>query len=142
MSTSAHSAPRQPRPVSLIAAAKRILEMVAAGASLTDILRNLCTAIDDQHPDMMSMVMLMDPDGQRLWPAAAPRVPSDWTQALSPLLIGQDMGSCGTAAFRKERVIIADVATDPQMSRLRDGQSRETALSDRLPAAWSPPLMS
>jgi formate hydrogenlyase transcriptional activator len=116
--------------------------MIAAGASLTDILTNLCAAIDAQSPDMMSMVMLMDPDGQRLWPLAAPRVPSDWTQAISPLLIGQNMGSCGTAAFRKERVIISDVATDPLMSGLGDGQSREVALARGLRAAWSQPLMS
>ena len=128
--------------VSLLAATKRILEMIAAGASLTDILTNLCAAIDAQSPDMMSMVMLVDPDGQRLWPVAAPRVPSDWTQTISPLLIGPNMGSCGTAAFRKERVIIADVATDPLMSGLSDGQSREAALARGLRAAWSQPLIS
>ena len=127
---------------SLLVATKRILEMIAAGASLDCILTNLCAAIDAQNPDMMSMVMLMDPDGQRLWPAAAPRVPSDWTQAISPLLIGQNMGSCGTAAFRKERVIISDVATDPLMSGLPDAQSREVALARGLRAAWSQPLMS
>ena len=115
--------------VSLLAATKRILEMIAAGASLTDILTNLCAAIDAQSPDMMSMVMLVDPDGQRLWPVAAPRVPSDWTQAISPLLIGPNMGSCGTAAFRKERVIISDIATDPLTLGPSDGQSREAALA-------------
>ena len=102
--------------VSLLPATKRILEMIAAGASLTDILTDLCTAIDDQNPDMMSIVMLMDPDGQRMWPAAAPRMPGDFVQAISPLMIGENMASCGTAAFRKERVILPDVATDPLMS--------------------------
>ena len=58
-------------------------------------------------------VLLMDPDGQRLWPVAGPRVPADWTQAISPLMIGPNTGSCGTAAFRKERVIISDIASDP-----------------------------
>jgi len=101
------------RPVSLLAATKQILEMIAAGASLGDLLGNLCAAIDAQSPDAMSMAMLMDPDGQRLWPVAGPRVPSDWTRAISPLLIGQNTGSCGTAAFRKARVIVSDIATDP-----------------------------
>ena len=70
--------------VSLLAATRRILEMIAAGASLTDILTSLCTAIDEQNPDMMSMVMLMDPDGQRMWPAAAPRVPARFRQGTQP----------------------------------------------------------
>src|SRR2546428_13907177 len=78
--------------------------MIAGGASLADILTNLCAAIDAQSPGIISSVLLMDPDGQRLWPAAGPRVPSDWTRAISPLMIGSDMGSSGTAAFWKGRV--------------------------------------
>jgi formate hydrogenlyase transcriptional activator len=127
--------------VSLLAATKRLLEMIAAGASLTDILTNLCAALDDQNPDMMSMVMLMDPDGQRLWPAAAPRLPGEFVKAISPLMIGENMGSCGTAAFRKERVILSDVATDPLMSDLPAGM-RELVLAQGLRAAWSQPLLS
>jgi hypothetical protein len=80
---------------SLLTATKQILEMIAAGAGLPDILTNLCDAIDRQNPDMMSMVSLMDPDGQRLWPAAAPRVPAEFVEAISPLLIGENMSSCG-----------------------------------------------
>jgi formate hydrogenlyase transcriptional activator len=127
--------------VSLLAATKRLLEMIAAGASLTDILTDLCAAIDDQNPDMKSMVMLMDPDGQRLWPVAAPRLPCEFVKAISPLMIGENMGSCGTAAFRKERVILSDLATDPLMSDLPTGL-RELVLAQDLRAAWSQPLLS
>jgi len=113
--------------------------MIAAGASLTDILTNLCTAIDEQNPDMMSMVMRMDPDGQRLWPAAAPRVPGGFVNAISPLMIGENTSSCGTAAFRKERVIISDVVTDPLRSGLTP---RAVPLAHGLRATWSQPLLS
>ena len=123
-------------------ATKQILELIAAGASLTDILTTLCDAIDRQNPDMMSMVSLMDPDGQRLWPAAAPRVPAEFVEAISPLLIGENMSSCGTAAFRKERVIIADVAGDPLRSGLGEGRRRELPLKHGLRATWSQPLLS
>lgn len=51
---------------SLLAATKQMLEMIPAGASLPDILTKLCLAIDAHHPDMMSIVMLMDPDGGEL----------------------------------------------------------------------------
>src|SRR2546425_5361097 len=127
---------------SLLAATKQILEMIAAGASLTDILTSLCNAIDQQNPDMMSMVSLMDPDGQRLWPAAAPRVPAEFVETISPLLIGENMSSCGTAAFRKERVIIADVAGDPLRSGLGEGRRREMPLKHGLRATWSQPILS
>ncbi len=82
-----------------MAATRRVLEMIAARASLRDILTTLCTAIDEQYPDMMAMAMRVDPDGQRLWPVAAPRVPAAWIQAISPVEIGPGMGACGTAAF-------------------------------------------
>jgi formate hydrogenlyase transcriptional activator len=128
-------------PVSLFPATKRILEMMAAGASLTDILTALCAVIDDQNPDMMSIVMLMDPDGQRMWPAAAPRMPGEFVAAISPLLIGENMASCGTAAVRKERVILSDVATDPLMSALPAGML-EFVLAQGMRAQWSQPLLS
>jgi len=78
----------QPPAESLLTAVKRTLEMIAGGASLADILTNLCAAIDAQSPDIISSILLMDPDGQRLWPAAGPRVPSGWIRAISPVSIG------------------------------------------------------
>jgi len=129
----------QPPAESLLTAVKRTLEMIAGGASLADILTNLCAAIDAQSPGIISSVLLMDPDGQRLWPAAGPRVPSDWTRAISPLMIGPDMGSCGTAAFRKERVIVSDIASDPLVPT---AQLRDLALTLGLRASWSQPLLS
>jgi hypothetical protein len=39
----------------------------------TRILTNLCAAIDAQDHDIISTVLLMDPDGKRLWPAAGQR---------------------------------------------------------------------
>ena len=116
--------------------------MIASGASLNDTLENLCGAIDAQNPDIISTVLLMDPDGRRLWPAAGPRVPSAWTRAITPLTIGPDMGSCGTAAFRKARVIISDVTSDPRWAGAPPAQSREVAIAHGLLAAWSQPLIS
>ena len=133
------------RPVaseSLLLAAKRTLEMIAAGASLGDTLTALCAAIDAQSPDITSTVLLADPDGKRLWPAAGPRVARGWREALSPAMIGPDMGSCGTAAFLKERVIISDVATDPRCSGVAPAQSPDVAIAYGIRAAWSEPLVS
>jgi PAS domain S-box-containing protein len=118
------------------------LEMIARGASLPDILTNVCTAIDAEDPEIISTILLMDPDGTRLWPTAGPRVPAGWAQAISPLEVGPDMGSCGTAAFRKEPVIISDIAIDPRWSAAPPEQSREVAISYGLRAAWSTPLLS
>ena len=139
---SAYDVSSQQRGDSLLAAAKRTLEMIAAGAPLGDILVALCTAIDSQNPDIISTILLWDPDGQRLWPTAGPRVPRGWTQALSPAMIGPNFGSCGTAAFLKERVIISDIANDPRWAGSPPSLSCEVAAGYGLRAAWSEPLIS
>ena len=125
------------RAESLLAAEKRSLEMIASGASLTAILEDLCSAIDTQSPGVISSVLLTDAEGKRLWPAAGPKAPSGWTQAIAGGAIGPRAGSCGTAAFRKERVITSDIATDPLWVDYRD-----LALSFGLRASWSQPLIS
>ena len=129
-------------PERLFRAAMRALEMIAGGASLADILTEVCIAIDAENPRIISTILLMDPDGMRLWPTAGPRVPAGWSRAISPLKVAPDMGSCGTAAFRKELVIISDIATDPRWSATPPEQSREVAISYGLRAAWSKPLLS
>ncbi len=125
------------RAEALLAAEKRTLEMIASGALLADILENLCNTIDAQVPNLISTVMLMDTDGMHLWPVAAPRLPKGWLEVISPVTIGPCVRSCGTAAFRRQRVIASDIAADPLWVDYRD-----LALSYGLRAAWSQPLLS
>jgi len=127
---------------SLLAAERRMLEMITSGACLTDVLENLCSELDAQCPDVMSTVMLMDPDGKRLWPAGAQRVPLEWISAITPLPIGARMGSCGTAAFQKQRIITPDIARDSLWSGSPAEEYREIALRNGIRAAWAQPLIS
>jgi PAS domain S-box-containing protein len=125
------------RAVALLAAENRTLEMIASGASLEEILERLCVAIDGQTRNVISAVMLMHADGMHLRHAAGPRVPKGWIDAITPLKIGPAIGSCGSAAFLKQRVIVSDIAADPLWVDYRDA-----ALSYGLRAAWSQPLLS
>jgi GAF domain-containing protein len=122
---------------SLLAAERRTLELISGGAGLTEILQDLCETIDGLAGNTISAVMLMDADGMRLRPAAGPRLPKGWVEAITPLKIGPCIGSCGSAAFLKQRVIVSDIATDPLWADYRD-----LALSYGLRAAWSQPLHS
>jgi len=123
---------------SLLAAEKRILEMMANGASLSEVLNDLCTAIDAHAPPTISMVCLMDPDGKQLLSGAGPHLPPAFTAAITPWPIGANRGSCGTAAFTKQRVIIPDISNDPRWP----DEARALALSHGFCAAWSEPLIS
>src|SRR3984893_8060894 len=128
---------RLKRAEALLAAEKRTLEMIASGACLADILERLCEAVDAQASNIKSAVMLMDADGMHFRTAAGPRLANGWIEAITPLEIGPTVGSCGSAAFMKQRVIVSDIATDPLWANHRD-----LALSYGLRAAWSQPLLS
>jgi PAS domain S-box-containing protein len=118
-------------------AEKRTLEMIANGANLSDVLNDLCSAIDD-HASATSFVCLMDGDGNQLLPIAGPHVPPTFATAITPWPIGPNRGSCGTAAFTKNRVVIPDISNDP----LWPDEARSLALSHGFCAAWSEPLIS
>ncbi len=117
------------------------LELIVRGASLDAVLEALCDGIDALDPNVVSSLLLADPDGQRLWPKAGRRVPEDYKQLITPLPIAPSMGACGTAAFRKERVISADIATDPLWSGPVE-HCRRVALQHGFRAAWSVPIVS
>ena len=121
---------------SLLAAEKRTLEMMANGASLSEVLNDLCTAIDAHAPPVSSMVCLME--GESLTPCAGPHVPAAFKAAITPWRIGPDRASCGAAAFTKQRVIVPNISNDPRWP----DDARDLTLSHGFSAAWSEPLIS
>ena len=126
------------RAESLRAAEKRTLEMIADGASLDDILSDLCRSIDVQASPGFSTILLMDPDGKRLWHVAGPLVPRGWLPAITPRPIGPREGCCGAAAYLKKRVIVTDVLTDPVWT----DKHRGLAIQNGIRAAWSEPILT
>jgi formate hydrogenlyase transcriptional activator len=123
---------------SLLAAEKHALEMIADGASLNDILDHLCDSMDFHVAPSMTTILLMDPDGKRLWHRAGSRVPREWIPVISPLPVALEAGLCGTAAFLKERVIVPDVATDPNWP----DRLRPIAIRNGIRAGWSEPILT
>jgi len=128
---------KQKRAKALLSAEKRMLEKIAAGVELKEVLGSLCDAVDEQGHNLTSILLLMDADGRRLWPAAGRRAPKELLAAINPLPIGPSAASCGTAAFLKQRVIVSDVANDPLWVAYR-----EVALANNLLSCWSQPLIS
>src|SRR6202171_4493986 len=123
------------RAESLIAAEKRILEMVAKGDSLTEILDCLCRLVEEPAKGVLASILLLD--GDRLRHGGAPSLPKAYTDAINGAVIGPSAGSCGTAAYRGEPVIVEDIATDPLWAGYR-----ELALPHSLRACWSSPAFS
>jgi PAS domain S-box-containing protein len=122
----------------LRAAETQTLQMITDGASLLDTLSHVCSSIDLQISPWFTTILLIDPDGNKLWPAAGPKVPQEWTRAMTPLPVAADTGLCGTAAFLKTRVIVPDVAAE---SIWRE-EYRGPALKNGIRAGWSQPILT
>ena len=114
----------------------RILELIAKRSSFQEILDSLCLLIEGQSEGAMCSILLVE-DGMRLRAGAGPNVPQAYMAALDELGIANDMGSCGTAAFRRESVICADVEHDPEWADFLD-----LAASFDIKSCWSTPFFS
>src|ERR1044071_5140122 len=127
------------RAESLLTGEKRLLEMIATGVQLGNILEVLCQIIEEQRSGTLASVLLLSPDGIHLDSAAGPSLPEGWIQQMEKLPIGPCAGSCGTAAYRRSQVIVSDIATDPLWDV---PEHRAAALSYGLRASWSNPILS
>ncbi len=114
----------------------RVLEMIATGAALREVLEALVLAIEDLAPPTIGSILLLDADGRRVKHAAAPHLPAAYTGAIDGAPIGPRAGSCGTAAFEKRQVVVVDIETDPLWADYRD-----LARTHGLRACWSTPVL-
>jgi PAS domain S-box-containing protein len=121
----------------LLGGEKRLLEMIARDDSRALILDALCRMVEELAGGSLSSILLLDPNGNRLRHGAAPSLPQSYTEAIDGSVIGPSVGSCGTAAYRKQPVIVSDIATDPLWA-----DYRELALAHGLRACWSTPILS
>ena len=109
----------------------------ASRAMLREALDSLVTLIERvAGPGMRGSVLLLDDDGITLRHGGAPNLPIEYCKLIDGLCIGPIAGSCGTAAFRKERVIVRDIATDPLWEPYR-----HLVAPFHLRACWSTPII-
>jgi signal transduction histidine kinase len=123
------------RAQALLTGEKRILEMVAKGDALAQILDGVCRLVEEQASGVLTSILLVD--GNCLRHGGAPSLPKAYTNAIDGGVIGPSAGSCGTAAYLGEQVIVEDIATDPLWAAYR-----EVALPHALRACWSTPVFS
>jgi diguanylate cyclase (GGDEF)-like protein len=115
---------------------RRMLELVAKGAPLSEVLNTLTEAIERISPESLCTIMLLDEEHRRrLLMASGPSLPQAYLQAANGLEIGPEVGACGTAAYTNETVIVHDIATDPRFAAARD-----FVLSHGLRSCWSQPI--
>ena len=114
-----------------------VLELLAHDAPLSSILEAIAVFIEQQQPEILCSIMLLDRDGRKLVTGAAPSLPDFYSRAMNELEIGLGVCSSGTTAFTGQRVIIEDIAAHPYWVSYR-----EIAGDAGLRACWSEPVRS
>jgi len=121
----------------LLALEKRVLELnTSKRMSLQTLLNYFLKGLQKIFPGMYCSVLTLDDDSLCVRLLSAPGLPAIYAHAIDGMPIGPTQGSCGTAMYRKETVIVSDIATDPLWKDHRD-----LALQFGLRACWSMPVL-
>jgi PAS domain S-box-containing protein len=115
----------------------RVLEMIAANATLAEVLTSLVLLMEAQADGLRCSILLLGRDGKHVRHGAAPHLPEAYVKAVDGAPIGPRNGSCGTAMYLRKPVVVKDVHTDPLWA-----DYRKLAEICGLRACWSTPILS
>jgi sigma-B regulation protein RsbU (phosphoserine phosphatase) len=122
----------------LIAGQRDVMAMIARGEPLEAMLREVVRVVEGiSQRGALGSILLVSSDRQRLVRGVAPSLPEAYSEAIDGILIGEGVGSCGTAAHRLEPVIVTDIETDPLWADFR-----ELAAEHGLRSCWSTPIVA
>ncbi|WP_350151382.1 EAL domain-containing protein [Nitrosomonas sp.] len=111
------------------------LDLIVAGQPLTVVLNDVAQRLETINSGMLVSILLLDKHAGRLKQGAAPSLPDDYNAAIDLMMIGDGAGSCGTAAWRGEAVIVADIDHHPYWQPYL-----ELTRKANLHACWSLPF--
>jgi diguanylate cyclase (GGDEF)-like protein/PAS domain S-box-containing protein len=118
-------------------ARNQVLEMLAKGAPLDEVLESIVRYVERDNPQMLCCILLLDEEGRRLQFGAGPSLPDSFNMYAQGLDIGLGVASSGTAAFTGKRVIAEDLSSHPYWR-----QFREAAKQAGMRSCWSEPVYS
>jgi PAS domain S-box-containing protein len=116
---------------------KAVLEMIMAQRPVARVLETLCVRIEEKSPGLICSVLLLDQRSGTLQGGIGPSLPKTYLEAVNGVQIGPRAGSCGTAAYLRQPVVVTDIATDPLWD-----DYKHLALPHGLRACWSMPIPS
>ncbi|KAA3436667.1 PAS domain S-box protein [Rufibacter hautae] len=116
------------------AAQRQVRKRLMSGVPLAEVMDTLLLTLEKAYPAIFSSVLLLKDD--KLQHLSAPGLPDTYLKAIDGTQIGPSAGSCGTAAFTRERVIVESIATDLKWANYQQ------ALDHGFKACWSQPILS
>jgi PAS domain S-box-containing protein len=121
--------------LTLVERHSQVLDLLASGATLTDVLTEVAVALEELIPGSRCSVLLLDRVTGTLNHGAAPHLPRNYLAAIDGITIGPRAGSCGTSAHLRTPIIASDITSDPRWVAFRD-----LAAEHGLRSCWSQPI--
>ena len=116
---------------------RHVLELLAKNLELPVFLSHLALGYESLFEDVLCSVLLLDLSGKYLHSVAAPSLPESYAQQLGQLEIDPQVGSCGTAAYHRELILVDDTTTDPRWKNYQ-----QLANTHHLRTAWATPVVT
>lgn len=114
---------------------QEVMERLLQGERLSAVLESIALSIEQERAGVLCSILLLDDANQHLLMGAAPSLPADYNALVHGLQIGEGVGSCGSAAFLRHRVVVDDIQQHPYWAKYRG-----VAIQFRLGACWSEPI--
>lgn len=99
------------------------------------LVETLLKGLEEIHEEAYTSLILLKED-DTIEPLVAPRLPSEFSSSIAGLKIGPNAGSCGTAMWQKETIIVEDINTHPLWEKYKS-----LALQHGLQSCWSLPII-
>jgi len=91
----------------------RILDMIATGENLKSVLLEIARFSERLAQRGRCSILTLDPAREMLVDLVAPSLPGAYRERVAEVPVGPRHGSCGTAVFRGEPVMVTDIRSDP-----------------------------
>ncbi|WCE32107.1 diguanylate cyclase [Vibrio sp. SCSIO 43137] len=111
------------------------MQSTIEGSPLSETLDKILKDIELLSSETQCSILLLDKSGKHLFNRSAPSLPEAYSQAIDGIAIGDGIGSCGTAAYRQQRVIVENIQEHPFWADFKG-----LAAQHDLASCWSEPI--
>jgi PAS domain-containing protein len=115
----------------------RVLESIARRDSCSETLELLVRAMELHLKCAFASILLFDAERKHLIHAAGPNVPVSYKRIIDGMKIGRKEGSFGTAALKRETVVVENILVDEKWVKFR-----KLASKYGFAACWATPIVS
>ena len=116
---------------------QKILELITKDKPIKTIGQKIIETVETHIKNCTASILVLDNTHKTLHKLVAPNLPEAYCNYIEGTKIGPKIGSCGTASYLKEEIIVSNIKTSSLWKDYKD-----IALKNGLQACWAFPILS